>query len=162
MDEGSPQQQSGQEGAQSGNGVAIGAADSPPIAPKPADDPKSAKPDDAAKPALDDARKSVEDAASVSGVLWLSYPFNLFYIRIAAGGVTHKESLAQTQDGPGGGQTPGQSLTRFCLGCCYSSGPRKPTRDCCDAASILHSGSILLWPGERICDFLTTNHIRLQ
>ena len=42
---------------------------------------------------LDAVRKSVEDAASVSGTLWFSYLFALFYIGIAAGGVTHKDLL---------------------------------------------------------------------
>jgi len=38
-------------------------------------------------------RKSVEDAASVSAGIWLSYLFALFYIGIAAGAVTHKDLL---------------------------------------------------------------------
>jgi hypothetical protein len=42
---------------------------------------------------LDAVRKSVEDAASLSGGLWFSYLFALFYIGIAAGGVTHKDLL---------------------------------------------------------------------
>ncbi|WP_162180404.1 pentapeptide repeat-containing protein [Methylocapsa aurea] len=44
---------------------------------------------------LDSARKSVEDAASLSGGLWLSYLFALFYIGIAAGAVTHKDLLLE-------------------------------------------------------------------
>ena len=44
---------------------------------------------------LEAARKSVEDAAPVSGVLWLSYLFTLFYIGVAAGGVTHKQLLLE-------------------------------------------------------------------
>lgn len=40
-------------------------------------------------------RKSVDDAASVSGGLWLSYLFALFYIGLAAGGVTHKDLLLE-------------------------------------------------------------------
>ncbi|WOJ91256.1 pentapeptide repeat-containing protein [Methylocapsa polymorpha] len=44
---------------------------------------------------LDEARKSVEDAASLSGGLWLSYLFALFYIGIAAGGVTHTDLLLE-------------------------------------------------------------------
>ncbi|WP_395666552.1 pentapeptide repeat-containing protein [Methylocella sp.] len=51
-----------------------------------------AAPDDGA---LDDARKSVEDAASVGGALWLSYLFSLFYIGLAAGGVTHRDLLLE-------------------------------------------------------------------
>ena len=44
---------------------------------------------------LDAVRKSVEDAASLSGTLWLSYLFALFYIGIAAGAVTHKDLLLE-------------------------------------------------------------------
>jgi len=44
---------------------------------------------------LDLVRKSVDDAASVSAGLWLSYLFALFYIGIAAGGVTHKDLLLE-------------------------------------------------------------------
>jgi uncharacterized protein YjbI with pentapeptide repeats len=40
---------------------------------------------------LDATRKSVEDAASVTNGLWLSYLFVLVYIGIAAGAVTHKD-----------------------------------------------------------------------
>jgi hypothetical protein len=40
---------------------------------------------------LDAARKSVEDAASVTTGLWLSYLFLLVYIGIAVGAVTHKD-----------------------------------------------------------------------
>ncbi len=40
---------------------------------------------------LDATRKSVEDAASVTTGLWLSYLFVLVYIGIAAGAVTHKD-----------------------------------------------------------------------
>jgi uncharacterized protein YjbI with pentapeptide repeats len=40
---------------------------------------------------LDAARKSVEDAASVTTGMWLSYLFVLVYIGIAAGAVTHKD-----------------------------------------------------------------------
>lgn len=42
---------------------------------------------------LDEIKKSVEDAASVSGGLWLSYLFVLSYIAIAAGAVTHEDLL---------------------------------------------------------------------
>jgi uncharacterized protein YjbI with pentapeptide repeats len=44
---------------------------------------------------LDAIRKAVEDAAAVSGVLWLSYLFVLFYIAIAAGAVTHADLLLE-------------------------------------------------------------------
>jgi hypothetical protein len=44
---------------------------------------------------LDAVRKSVEDAAAVSAGFWLSYLFVLFYIGIAAGGVTHKDLLLE-------------------------------------------------------------------
>jgi hypothetical protein len=54
-------------------------SDRPPIADK-ADD-------------LDEIKKAVEDAASVSGGLWLSYLFVLSYIAIAAGAVTHDDLL---------------------------------------------------------------------
>jgi hypothetical protein len=40
-------------------------------------------------------KKSVEDAASVSGGLWLSYLFVLSYIAIAAGAVTHVDLLLE-------------------------------------------------------------------
>ncbi|HEX3995329.1 MAG TPA: pentapeptide repeat-containing protein, partial [Acetobacteraceae bacterium] len=40
---------------------------------------------------LDALRAAVIDAAGVSGALWLSYLFVLFYFLIAAGGVTHKD-----------------------------------------------------------------------
>jgi uncharacterized protein YjbI with pentapeptide repeats len=40
-------------------------------------------------------KKAVEDAASVSGGLWLSYLFVLFYIAIAAGAVTHEDLLLE-------------------------------------------------------------------
>jgi hypothetical protein len=42
---------------------------------------------------LEEIKKSVEDAASVSGGLWLSYLFVLSYIAIAAGAVTHEVLL---------------------------------------------------------------------
>jgi hypothetical protein len=45
---------------------------------------------------LDAVRKSVEDAAAVSGTLWFSYLFALFYLGIAAGGVTHKDLLLES------------------------------------------------------------------
>jgi len=44
---------------------------------------------------LDLVRKSVDDAAAVSAGLWLSYLFALFYVGIAAGGVTHKDLLLE-------------------------------------------------------------------
>jgi uncharacterized protein YjbI with pentapeptide repeats len=42
---------------------------------------------------LEEIKKSVEDAASVSGGLWLSYLFVLSYIAIAAGAVAHEDLL---------------------------------------------------------------------
>jgi hypothetical protein len=48
--------------------------------------PFAAKADD-----LEAIRDAVVDAASVSGGLWISYLFVLFYLLIAAGGVTHKD-----------------------------------------------------------------------
>src|ERR1700720_1365460 len=50
--------------------------------------PIGAKTDD-----LEEIKKAVEDAASVSGGLWLSYLFVLSYIAIAAGAVTHDDLL---------------------------------------------------------------------
>jgi hypothetical protein len=40
---------------------------------------------------LEAIRDAVADAASVSGGLWISYLFVLFYLMIAVGGVTHKD-----------------------------------------------------------------------
>jgi uncharacterized protein YjbI with pentapeptide repeats len=61
---------------------------------KPGASPKVAPPDELpefAKKAddLDAIKKAVDDAASVSGGLWLSYLFVLFYLAVAAGAVTH-------------------------------------------------------------------------
>jgi hypothetical protein len=44
---------------------------------------------------LEEIKKAVEDAASVSGGLWLSYLFVLAYIAIAAGAVTHEDLLLE-------------------------------------------------------------------
>jgi uncharacterized protein YjbI with pentapeptide repeats len=44
---------------------------------------------------LEAIKKSVEDAATISGVLWLSYLFGLFYIALAAASVTHADLLLQ-------------------------------------------------------------------
>jgi hypothetical protein len=52
--------------------------------------PIAAKADD-----LEEIKKAVEDAASVSGGLWLSYLFVLSYIAIAAGAVTHEDLLLE-------------------------------------------------------------------
>ncbi|MBV9288380.1 MAG: pentapeptide repeat-containing protein [Hyphomicrobiales bacterium] len=40
---------------------------------------------------LETIKKAVDDAASVSGALWLSYLFVLFYLAVAAGAVTHAD-----------------------------------------------------------------------
>jgi uncharacterized protein YjbI with pentapeptide repeats len=48
--------------------------------------PIAAKADD-----LEAIKKAVDDAASVGGGLWLSYPFVLFYLGVAAGAVTHAD-----------------------------------------------------------------------
>jgi len=40
---------------------------------------------------LEAIKKAVDDAASVSGGLWLSYLFVLFYLAVAAGAVTHTD-----------------------------------------------------------------------
>src|SRR3984893_16832380 len=60
-------------------------APTPPAPDRPA---IAAKADD-----LEEIKKAVEDAASVSGGLWLSYLFVLSYIAIAAGAVTHEDLL---------------------------------------------------------------------
>jgi uncharacterized protein YjbI with pentapeptide repeats len=44
---------------------------------------------------LEALRKTVEDAASISGGLWLSYLFVLFYFAVAAGAVTHVDLLLE-------------------------------------------------------------------
>lgn len=44
---------------------------------------------------LNEIKKAVEDAAAVSGGLWLSYLFVLFYLAIAAGAVTHTDLLME-------------------------------------------------------------------
>ena len=40
---------------------------------------------------LEAIKKAVDDAASVSGALWVSYLFVLFYLAVAAGAVTHAD-----------------------------------------------------------------------
>jgi hypothetical protein len=55
-------------------------------APAPNPVPLAAKADD-----LEAIRKTVVDAAAVGGGLWLSYLFVLFYLLVAAGGVTHRD-----------------------------------------------------------------------
>src|SRR5947209_15685892 len=50
----------------------------------------------ASKPDIEAIKKSVDDAASVSAGLWLSYVFVLFYIAVAAGAVTHEDLLLRT------------------------------------------------------------------
>jgi hypothetical protein len=64
-------------------------------APSPAPAPPATTPDllDYAKKAsdLEEIKKAVEDAASVSGALWFSYLFVLFYFAVAAGAVTHAD-----------------------------------------------------------------------
>jgi hypothetical protein len=76
------------------------APDPPATAPDPATAPAAPDPELSEKFAkeahdLDAVRKSVEDAAAVSAGFWLSYLFVLFYIGIAAGGVTHKDLLLE-------------------------------------------------------------------
>ena len=44
---------------------------------------------------LEALKKTVEDATSISGGLWLSYLLALFYIVIAAGAVTHIDLLLE-------------------------------------------------------------------
>jgi uncharacterized protein YjbI with pentapeptide repeats len=46
---------------------------------------------------LEMLRKTVEDASSVSGSLWLSYIFTLFYLLVAAGAVTHRDLFLENQ-----------------------------------------------------------------
>lgn len=62
----------------------------------------SPPPDDLAKLAakaddLEEIKKAVEDAAAVSGGLWLSYLFVLFYLAVAAGAVTHIDLLLENR-----------------------------------------------------------------
>jgi uncharacterized protein YjbI with pentapeptide repeats len=45
--------------------------------------------------ALEAMKKAIDDAAAISGGIWLSYLFVLFYIGIAAGAVTHVDLLLQ-------------------------------------------------------------------
>jgi uncharacterized protein YjbI with pentapeptide repeats len=59
--------------------------------PPPALPPLAAKAND-----LDALRSAVVDAASVGAGLWLSYLFVLFYLLIAAGGVTHEDLFFET------------------------------------------------------------------
>src|SRR5262249_3568709 len=59
----------------------------------PAETPLPARPETAAD--LEEIKKAVEDAASVSGGLWLSYIFVLSYVAIAAGAVTHADLLLE-------------------------------------------------------------------
>ena len=44
---------------------------------------------------LEALRTALVDASTVSGGLWLSYLFALFYLLVAAGGVTHKDLLLE-------------------------------------------------------------------
>jgi len=44
---------------------------------------------------LESLKKTVEDAAAVSGGLWLSYLFVMFYTAVAAGAVTHTDLLLE-------------------------------------------------------------------
>ncbi len=48
--------------------------------------PIAAKADD-----LEAIKKVVDDAAAISGALWVSYLFVLFYLAVAAGAVTHAD-----------------------------------------------------------------------
>jgi uncharacterized protein YjbI with pentapeptide repeats len=59
--------------------------------PKRAAAPRKASPAAAKADDLEAIKKVVDDAASVSGGLWLSYLFVLFYLAIAAGAVTHAD-----------------------------------------------------------------------
>jgi len=45
---------------------------------------------------LEAIKKALEDAASVSGLLWLSYLFVMSYVALAAAGVTHLDLLLET------------------------------------------------------------------
>jgi hypothetical protein len=45
---------------------------------------------------LEAIKKAVDDAAAVSGGLWLSYLFVLFYLAVAAGAVTHADLFFET------------------------------------------------------------------
>jgi hypothetical protein len=45
---------------------------------------------------LEAIKKAVDEAASVGGGLWLSYLFVLFYLALAAGGVTHTDLFLES------------------------------------------------------------------
>jgi uncharacterized protein YjbI with pentapeptide repeats len=60
-------------------------------APAPSPPPLAAKADD-----LEAIRGAVVDAAAVGGGLWLSYLFVLFYLLVAAGGVTHRDLFLES------------------------------------------------------------------
>ncbi|MGJ0427390.1 pentapeptide repeat-containing protein [Methylocystis sp.] len=74
----------------------------PPIEPEPLPRRRKAPPGTKLPPIatkandLESIKKAVEDAAAVSGGLWLSYLFVLFYIAVAAGAVTHADLLLET------------------------------------------------------------------
>ena len=79
------------------SGAAASAPDEKPATPDRPEASNEALVEDLTKKAhdLDAVRKSVEDAASISGTLWFSYLFTLLYIAIAAGAVTHKDLLLE-------------------------------------------------------------------
>jgi uncharacterized protein YjbI with pentapeptide repeats len=79
------------------------ASEAAPVEGRAASQPPGAEPDAPTAPAgeiskiveksndLEAIKKAVDDAAAVSGGLWLSYLFVLFYLAIAAGAVTHAD-----------------------------------------------------------------------
>ena len=67
-----------------------------PVAPTPK--PPAADRDFVAKAVdLDEIKKAVEDAAAVSGPPWISYFFALFYVALAAAGVTRTDLLLEVR-----------------------------------------------------------------
>jgi hypothetical protein len=80
------------------SGAAASAPEEKPVTPDNLEASNEAQVEDLAKKAhdLDAVRKSVDDAASISGTLWFSYLFTLLYIAIAAGSVTHKDLLLES------------------------------------------------------------------
>ena len=78
-------------GAQKDSDAAAGGVEEPPLAEPASPEAPSAPAIAADAVDLKAIRSAVVDAAGVSAGLWLSYLFVLFYLLIAAGGVTHRD-----------------------------------------------------------------------
>ena len=84
-------------------GLPTDAGEAAPVEARPTSSPPEPEPPAPATPArelpkiaekaddLEAIKKAVDDAAAVSGGLWLSYLFVLFYLAVAAGAVTHAD-----------------------------------------------------------------------